>query len=285
MKKFFGFIFLSVGAIISMALLDLDSVTDPLTGQKSEGQILFQSEESSTDEIGPIFNRIYFSSTKTNDLWLMQQQLHSQSDIEKPIDFNFSGWDRLAIVIDKTKKPNEANFFQLPPGPIDNSEKNRILEEIESGTLKTLPYKVSCGVCHSSGPRSIRPTPNGKSLIPLGFKDWIKIQYWNYKIENYRNIKVTLKKVKNESHIKIPFRYGGLFANEVLKVRSCTKCHNGKQNDRAVLTRQNFPSIQFMLEKNYMPPFGYPISENDRKEIEEFVKSSYRPLRDSPNDN
>ena len=68
------------------------------------------------------------------------------------------------------------------------------------------------------------------------------------------------------------FRYDGAFANRELRVQSCTKCHNSEHFlGRGVLTKQNFTTIKFMVENQFMPPPGFTLTDKDRVEINEFV--------------
>jgi hypothetical protein len=132
--------------------------------------------------------------------------------------------------------------------------------------LKPIGLKASCFLCHSNGPRAIRPNFDSKE-IKVSYWDQARIQLWNLKIKSYGPMQsgapVPSKK---------PFRYEHPVANRVLKVESCTKCHNSSSIfGRGVLTKQNFTTIKFMVQNKLMPPAGFSLTEDDRGKLNEFT--------------
>ena len=142
-----------VGGLIGFALLF------------DETSVLIQSRESKTLDDKPVYNQISYFTNKKQDVWMMNQSHHG-------LKAELQEWDRLAIVIDKNKSPKEVTFLQLPPGEL----------KWEEGLIKQkINYKVSCFMCHSNGPRAIRP--DDKSLQVSTFSK-AKIFVWNLRINN-----------------------------------------------------------------------------------------------------
>lgn len=214
-----------------------------------DNPIVFQSEESSTKEYGPIFNRISWKSLKNQDIWVMQQTQKGYSD-------DYNKWDRLAIVIDKTKNPKTAQFIQTTPGSIDFS-----------GHYKNIEFRVPCGMCHTNGPRAIRPILMEGSPIHLNWKDQVKIALWNLRIKLYGRIISGATTHINGLPRKNPFAFEDHFSTKHLDIKSCTKCHNESWLGRGFLQRQNFSSIRFMIEKGYMPPIGFEWTSPEKESL------------------
>lgn len=216
--------------------------------------VIFESLESKTIDENPVYNKIAFFSFKEKDVWMMNQS-HFGLQTDK------SKWDRLAIVVDKNKSPKEVEFMQLSPGELIWND-NLMGQKIN--------FKVSCFMCHSNGPRAIRPNYKGLNLSII---DKTKLFIWNLRIKSYGVIKESeSQKAQDLNHI-IPFRYRSFADNFELNVKSCNNCHNGedKWGNRSKLTRQNNISIKFMIENKLMPPFGFSATDNDLKEIKKFI--------------
>lgn len=181
--------------------------------------VVFQSAESRTIDGGPVFNEIKWSWKDGKEVWSMRQS-HGGRNLPKV------KWDKLAIVMEK-----EATFLQFDP------QTNELIE-----------YKVSCFMCHSNGPRSIRPEPG-----TLSFPDLVKVQLLNLRIKLYGQLKAkVLPQIGN-----VPFRHSGKLSNEILKLPRCTSCHQDKGFfSRGFLTRQNAITIEFMVKQQHMPPIG-----------------------------
>ncbi len=211
--------------------------------------ITIQSLESKTISAGPIYNTIQFFPGLEKDIWMMNQSHHGSAASEEK-------WERLAIVIDSKK---QARFLQLPPGKLEWTE-----ELLTQGTEN----RVTCFLCHSNGPRAIRPDPKFK----IGWIDQLKIKVWNLRIKTYRRIQESSAHAVQDTNLKIPFRHRTPIDNEVLQVDSCTKCHSEKGLvQRGPLTRQNSIAIRFMVENKLMPPPGFELTKRDQKKIDQFL--------------
>lgn len=212
----------------------------------SESAIVIQSEESKTNRDGAVFNRISFRSEPTRDIWLMQQS-------HQGLTPEFHKWDRLTIVVDKIKTPYIASYYEMQPGALD----------LDTEKAHQIQFLVSCFMCHNNGPRVIRPEWTSTEA-PLTLSERMRIVYWNFKIRSYGRVDYNDELDHNEI-----FRMGGHLENEKLEVHACTRCHS--ESNQGVLTRQNSLTIKFMVERGYMPPRGYKLTEKDRKAINEFV--------------
>ena len=241
--KFIGSIGILGGSII-LALFVFDNQP-----------ILIQSLESKTQENKPVYNKISYISIGKKDVWMMNQ---SHDGVEAKKD----KWDRVAIVVDKSKKPMDAIFLQLPPGELEWNDK--LFEN-------KINYKVSCFMCHSNGPRVIRHDQNGNNI---SLKSKVKIFFWNLKIKSYGLIIENSEQLALDANLEVPFRHRQSADNEELKVKSCTVCHSGEDKwiDRNKLFRQNNISIKFMIENKIMPPPGFSISQSDAKELKKFLR-------------
>ena len=206
--------------------------------------IFIESLESKTLDQKAVFNRIDWQSEKDRDVWMMQQSHHGPTPNEKE-------WDRLAIVIDKKVSPYQAHFYQLAPGPL----------KLEAA-FKEVPFRVSCFVCHSNGPRAIRPEVHSKEA-PLSMAARMKILLWNIRIKTYPRIEV----------LSAPgFRFTGKSANAKLEIKTCIRCHQDSGLiARGYLTRQNAATIHFMIEQKEMPPFPFSLSQKEKLKINAFL--------------
>ncbi len=185
----------------------------------------------------------------SKDTWIMQQ---SHEGLHK----NFSNWDRLAIVVDKTKEPYQARFYQLPPGEL---KLNNLSESI--------PYKVRCYACHSNGPRAIRADFNSKQLN-VSLKNKIQLQLWNIRIKTYGNIKSIGGKEFSEG---VPFQSKMGLLSMNLNLKSCNPCHSVK-GIRAPLKLEHLGTAEFLVKNKMMPPFPFQISDKDIEQIERYLK-------------
>lgn len=210
-----------------------------------------QSFESKTLLGGPVFNEIAWFEYQDKDVWMMNQShfgLNPEPDKK----------DRIVIVIDKTKIPKTAYFMQIKPGPLVWSE------DLYQQKVKN---KVSCFICHANGLRTIRLDPNAQVLRAL---DWAKVNYLNQKMNSYGLVIEDERHKTEDAHLNVQFRSRAAFDNEVLRVKSCTVCHDGKI--RGELTRQNAFSIEFLMRNKLMPPPGYEITVQDQKKIKNFLR-------------
>lgn len=217
-------------------------------------EVLIESEESKTVAGGPVFNKIKWFQFKNKDVWMMNQSHHGK-------DAKIQEWDRLAIVIDKTTTPKVAKFYQLSPGPLKWGPNQQ-----------SKPFKVSCYMCHSNGPRIIRPNYNSL-LNQTSLLESLKISYWNFRIKLYGKVIPHSSHKQEDVGLKIPFRWRSKYENEVLQIKTCMHCHKEKGFlARGTLKRQQMPTIKFMLERGYMPPLGFSLTSEEKKQIQQFLK-------------
>ena len=216
--------------------------------------VLFLSQESKNAQGGEVYNKLIYFPGSNQDNWMMNQSHQGQwAGAEK--------WDRLAIIIDKTTEPKSARFFQLPPGELVWSE-DLLNQKIN--------YRVSCFLCHSNGPRAIRPKVKDGSM---DFLTIAKITFWNLRIKTYGRIVEDKVQMKQDQRLQIPFRLQSKIDNEVLEVKICARCHKEKGFfARGRLTRQNAMAIHFMMENKLMPPYGRTLSETEKNQINYFIQ-------------
>lgn len=238
-------------AMISFGLWDLVGSDVP--------EVSLESKESKTVLGGPVFNKIRWFQSNDKDIWMMNQSHHFLANGEvKPTDPSL--WDRLAIVIDKTKRPHRARFYQLEPGPLEWRE-----------DLKEVPFKVACFMCHNNGPRAIRPNYDSP-LNPTRFKESIKITYWNMRMRFYGRVLPDQVHDEKDPSLAVPFRFQSRYENEPLKVKACSRCHNdSEESSRGFLSRQQMPTIRFMLESGQMPPAGKSLTSEEKQQLEKFL--------------
>jgi hypothetical protein len=216
-------------------------------------EILFESQESKNIKGDPVFNKVKWFHFKDRDVWMMNQS-------HAGVNATTEKWDRLAIVVETTKSPRTARFYQLESGSLAWPTK-----------LKEMPYKVSCFICHTNGPRAIRP--NFESTFKsVSFFDRIKIVAWNLRIKSYGRVILDPEHDLMDAQLERPLRFRGAFENESLKLATCSKCH--KESGilaRGPLFRQNLPTLKFMIESGYMPPLGFKLQEDEMAELKKFM--------------
>ena len=127
-----------------------------------DNSVFFESLESKTSEGEAVYNKISLSQNDHQDIWIMKQSHRG---------INAHKWDKIKIIVDKTKTPYEASFQQL---------KNN----------KPIEFKTSCFRCHANGPRLIRPNYQSKE-VKLNSKDKLTILKWNILIKSYGEIRYT----------------------------------------------------------------------------------------------
>jgi hypothetical protein len=215
-------------------------------------EVLFESKESKTMDLGAVYNKIKWVSSKDQDVWMMNQSHHG-------VEAEKNKWERIAIVIDKTKTPYQASYYQFEPGSLDwNPDliKNR----------KT--YRASCFLCHNNGPRAIRPQEQSVSI-----KDKIIIAAWNLRIKTYGRVVYNPIHDQEDKKAEVVFRHHMKGDNDRLKVKSCMVCHKESGFlSRGLLSRQQRGTIKHLVENNQMPPAGFSLTENDKKELRNFLR-------------
>lgn len=242
------FLFLSLtgaGLLLGAGALTLSQDTSP---------ILIESRESKTIQGGPVFNRIRKISQNGKTIWMMQQ---SHDGVNAPPE----KWERLAIVLDH--KTKTAEYFQLEHGPLDWNP-----------NAKQEPLRVACGLCHSNGPRAVRPNFDSAEA-KISLKDQLRIFAWNLGTKlNGRIEESPLEKIKDATQRlgRNPFKYRGELENQPLQVKTCTHCHTESGFlARGTLTKQNFMAIRFMVESGSMPPPGFSLPAAEKAQILQFA--------------
>lgn len=205
----------------------------------NETAIVFESLESKTQGDLPVYNRVKFVPGESQDLWLMQQSHHG-------LDSIYTEWDLLAIVVNKTKEPLEASFYQLKPGQLDFDPRNNA------------PLKARCFACHANGPRALRPKLDSQLAVSLS--DRIRIQLWNLRIKTYGKVVGQPGQLVPEG---VPFRATQVALQTPLKLKSCEPCHTD-HGIRNVLRYEHITTVKFLIRNDSMPPFPWKISDADQ---------------------
>lgn len=237
MKK--KFIYIATSLVFMAGLL----ITGLYLVASDKQSVTIESFESKTIQDKEVYNQIKYFSFEGKDVWMMRQS-------HQGIRYEKNKWDRLAIIVDKKNKI--AEFMQLPPGELVWSD------ELPQ---KRIENRVACYLCHSNGPRVIRPTDSAEAS--LSWNEKVKIFFWNLKIKSYGQM---------QSQGKEPFRHQGKIENDKLQVKTCLICHSeGHFYSRGYLTRQNSTTISFMVKNKIMPPIGFSLSAEEEKQINRFM--------------
>lgn len=201
--------------------------------------LLFISWESKTIDDQEVYNRIKFIPGWNTDTWIMQQ---SHQGLELPPH----NWDRLAIVVDKSKSPHQAHFYQFEAG------------ELKLGThAEQSAYRAPCASCHVSGPRAIRP-------LEISGLQWLKTTILNFRIKTYVQVE-SLAGQPEQAHA--PFRRVASALKTKLALKSCSACH-GENTIRNALTLDHMTTVQFLIKNKQMPPWPLSLALED----EEYLK-------------
>ncbi len=213
----------------------------------NDSSISFQSLESVTTEGSAVFNEIKLLITPVKDIWIMRQSHHGYK-------MSRNQWDRLAIVVDKTKKPSLANFYQLSPGNLNFNNLN-----------EAQPLKARCFACHSNGPRAILPNLN--SHLKLNLFQKAQIAIWNLRIKTYGRVN-SIEGVHFEDGA--PFKSNVPILSRSLSLKSCTKCH-ASDGLRNPLNLEQIGTANFLVKNGFMPPFPFSISTEDAQLLKDLV--------------
>ena len=237
-----------------------------------EKTIVIESRESKNNNDIQVLNRITYrrNSDKNQDLWLMEQSHDDNAVAENSKFFEQASFVSIAVDLDKNKNSDaqtvahfkEHNPSGSAPLPI-NHPKNAYPWPSEK------KYSVACALCHSNGPRLIRPNWNS-TRAPLSLTEKTFITLWNFRIKTYGPIKNT-----GYEGLHLP----GEKWKKLLAVQSCTGCHKIENRNwipwfltRKPLSRENFLSIRFLLNEGSMPPRLHKVTESDYAEIMSFLK-------------
>jgi len=219
--------------------------------------ILIESIESKTSELGAVFNKIKLIKEKNRDIWMMNQSHYGKNAKSQK-------WDRIVILVEKTKRPYMASFFQLTPGE---------LEWNPQLTNEKKAFRASCFLCHNNGPRAIKALPNSLSI-----KNKINIFFWNLRIKSYGRV-VYNPIHDQEDKLKVKkgdlavFRHQTKEDNDELKIKTCMFCHNNTGFlSRGVLFRQQRGTIKHLVENNEMPPLGFSLTVSEKQALRNFIR-------------
>lgn len=209
-------------------------------------EVLIQSLESRTSQNEAVYNKIKYIRQNDREIWMMNQS-HAGLVADE------TKWERLAIIIQN----NQVSFYQIEAGPLEWSDE--LLK-------KQVPYRATCFACHNNGPRAIRPDQEG---VKLSFIDQTRIFFWNIRIKLYGHLSESSEMKMLDPSRQVPFKHRNEFDLQTLEAETCLKCHN--ENKRGRLTRQQSGTIEFMVKRGFMPPFG-SLNEKELKAINRFVR-------------
>jgi len=197
--------------------------------------VTFISQESKTPSGAEVINTIELKQESNKDIWLMRQS-HGFKNYKNDI------YDDLKITVDKSTTPHTVTYYQISNG-------------IEK-------FSVQCTLCHSNGPRLIRPSKISRQKLNL--KNKIKINYWNLIIKSYGSTIVV--DPTNELKFEGPDK-------DFLDIKTCNKCHNQKKSifSRNKLQRGNYLSIKHLVQTKSMPPWPYSLSAKEKDQLEKFL--------------
>lgn len=231
---------IAIKLFLSLLLVSLLGALAFLSSETDEF-VMIESVESKTLEGKPVFNKIGFESFKDKDVWTMFQSHNGKHAKE---------WDKIQIVIDKTVKPFKASFFQYKDG-------------------KEAEYRASCLMCHSNGPRLIRPV-----WKKLKWSEKLQVAKWNFKIKMYGLIQNEKERPLHGVKRVVPLGFQNKISLDELNLASCNGCHNGGKSilGRAKLQRQQAMTIDHLVNVKAMPPWPYKITESDEKKLEMFLQ-------------
>lgn len=219
-----------------MALLFLYSQQE-----KTSKNILIESLESKSATGGKIFNKISVKKEGDKVVWTMFQSHYGVKAKE-------SDWDELEIIIDKSVKPHLASFHQYKMG-------------------KEVEYRISCYSCHASGTRAIRPKFDSLEA-PLSLLQKAQIFIWNTQMK-LDSLVVVASSTLNQAKRKIAFYPYEQKMPKALKVKTCLYCHNDMH--RNSLNQSHSGTIHFLVNHNFMPPFPFTLSKEERRELNQFL--------------
>ena len=213
--------------------------------------VAFQSLESVTEKGAPVFNEIALFPGFEKDTWMMRQSHHGYDDEKR-------NWDRLAIVVDKTKTPYFAKFYQFPPGELN-----------PQNLPKPIPFKARCIACHVGGPRAIRPDTHARTPS-LKLLDQLLILAWNLRIKSYgRVINGPGMEFTTGSQFKSKLK----ILSQPLGLHSCTKCHSD-HGIRGALKLAHLGTARYMLKNGIMPPFPFQALPGEIDLLNRMIKNS-----------
>lgn len=218
----------------------------------SQDAVIFQSLESKNDSNGPVFNQIKYIYGWNQDIWLLHQSYEGAS-------LDISQWERFAIIVDKTKSPSEAIFYQLEHSKELNMEGN------------AMPFRARCFRCHANGPRAIRMDEDRPEISPTIWQR-AQIAMWNLRIKTYGQVVGKAGVVFNEG---APFRATQSDYARPLGLESCKGCHSS-QGIRHELKMEHLGTAHFLVKNGKMPPFPFSIPPEDVEKLNQMFEAKSR---------
>jgi hypothetical protein len=161
---------------------------------------------------------------------------------------DFHEWDRLAIVVDKTTKPYQAQFYQFVPGELKLASRTELVD-----------FRARCYACHANGPRAIRPNPDS-TTDSVGLIQKAQIALMNLRIKTYGTMD---GKASEEYSTSVKFASQHSINKEPLGLPSCMGCHSST-GIRSELKEEHIQTAQFLVEKGLMPPRFHSVSEEEK---------------------
>ena len=216
----------------------------------SNTPITFESLESKTELGAPVFNQVKLIPGWARDVWLMRQSHHG-------FDPDYSRWDRLAIVVEKNKRPYRATFYQYAPG-----------SELQfAGANKPVPYKARCFACHANGPRAVRPEFNSP-IAALNTDQKIAIALWNLRIKTYGRVASVPGQNSKEG---APFKSAMPILSRPLGIQTCIRCHSdhGIRNE---LKLEHLGTARFLVKRGIMPPFPFTVLPEEVERMDHLAR-------------
>lgn len=222
---------------------------------QSKDALCFKSAESSFN-LGAVRNCILLFEEGNSQFWLMKQDIQ----YDKGNVANLIG-----IVVDVSKDPRKAkstaSYFEFDRTKFE-----------DAGVLQPQAYKVPCLMCHSSGPRAIRPYSQD-SLYPESKIDLAKLEVWNQKIAALKQVDYAKPNSQQEGKLQLSDARSQIPLNIV----ACTECHS-KSGIREPLTYMQQNSITFLTGNHptaAMPPKGHSISKVDQDCLDKWLEHPF----------
>ena len=209
--------------------------------------VLIQSKESKNKDQGPVFNEIIYKKGKNQDEWFMAQ---SHDGINHPK----GKWDQIKIIVDKSTTPYSASYHQIKDG-------------------KEIELRAACFICHSNGPRAIRPDYSSP-LVKYTLMDRMKIQAMNLRIKTYGRVMMKKTNLILDGKPRTrPLTYNGPQNWKELNIPTCLKCHSGEDGffTRSKLKWQQSGTINHLAKTGAMPPWPYSLSSEEKKQLQKFL--------------
>lgn len=200
------------------ALLRTDSAQD-----FTKDALCFVSAESSYG-LGVVENCIKEFKTSQGTLWLMRQNIETTTTSGRNIA------NLIATYVEARPNQTPISYYLELDRPAFEAR----------GTIVPMDYKVPCGMCHSSGPRLIRPQAASEKKFSL--KDKRLLTAFNKRILEYKIVE-TFKPSGTTGEKLYPRQDT---PPKPLQLAACYECHNSKTGVRAELSTHQAASIHYL---------------------------------------